>query len=379
MDRRAIIAGGGTGGHLYPAINLAEALKRRSGDELEILLVGAERGIESTVLPELGVEHRLLPVEPIYRSRVWRNWRAVPAMFRSGRQIVELFRSFEPRLVVGTGGYAAGPLVAGAVYRRLPTAIQEQNSYPGLTTRWLAPHVDQVHLGRPEAMRYLETVSKSRIRVHGNPIRFPERRPDEATARATFGLGSGRVVLVIGGSQGARSINRALLEALSAVERGQLPPLPADTEILWSTGPTNHEEVVGHLAKMDLKVAVRPIPYIHEMEKALALTRVALSRAGAFALAELCAWGIPSILVPFPFGAADHQRRNARALESEEAAVVVEEVDLRRDSSLIWTALVDVLRDERRREGMAQAARKLGAPRAAEAIADDLLQLMEER
>ena len=385
--RRAIVAGGGTGGHLYPAINLAEALERGSGHEVEVLLVGAQRGIESRVLPQLEIAHVLLPLEPIYRSRPWRNWRTVYAALRSSREIVNLFRSFEPGLVVGTGGYASGPVVAAALYGRIRSAIQEQNSYPGLTTRWLAPHVDQVHLGSAEALRYLEKLPRAHVRLHGNPIRTPNRRLDAGAARRELGLaeeggGGGRVVLVTGGSQGARAINEALLEALAAVERNELPGLPSDVQLLWSTGPAHHEEVVRRLEGAGGGGGgggggIIAVPYIDDMEKALAVATLAVSRAGALSLAELCAWGVPSILVPYPHGAADHQRMNAAALASAGAAVVLDEAELVRDASSIWRALIEVLEDRPGLEAMSRAAEARGAPDAADRIAADLLKLME--
>ena len=342
-----------------------------------MLLVGAQRGIESRVLPQLEIAHVLLPLEPIYRSRPWRNWRTVYAALRSSREIVNLFRSFEPGLVVGTGGYASGPVVAAALYGRTRSAIQEQNSYPGLTTRWLAPHVDQVHLGSAEALRYLEKLPRAHVRLHGNPIGTPNRRLDAGAARREFGLaeGGGRVVLVTGGSQGARAINEALLEALAAVERNELPGLPSDVQLLWSTGPAHHEEVVRRLRAG--RAGVIAVPYIDGMEKALAVATLAVSRAGALSLAELCAWGVPSILVPYPHGAADHQRMNAAALASAGAAVVLDESEIVRDASSIWRVLIEVLEDRPGLEAMSWAAEARGAPDAADRIAADLLKLME--
>ncbi len=372
-----IIAGGGTGGHLYPALNLAAALKRLMKEDLEVLLLGAERGIEARVLPEKGVAHQLLPFEPIYRRRPWRNWRTLLAGVKSSRTIMRLFDSFDPDLVVGTGGYASGPVLAWAVYRRLTTAIQEQNSYPGITTRLLAPFVDQVHLGSPKALRYLETVPSSRVRMHGNPIRMPTTRPDVRAAREEFRVGDDRVVLIVGGSQGAKAINESLLAALSAVEAGDLAPLPADVCVLWSTGDAHYEGVQSRLRDLGAARCVRALPYIDEMDRALAVTTLAVSRAGALALAELCAWSIPSILVPYPFGAGDHQRMNARTHETAGASIVLEESEMQRDPTLVWRLISDLLADAARLEAMRSAASELGAPDAAERIAKDLAQLME--
>ena len=373
-----IIAGGGTGGHLYPALNIAAALKRRAGEGLDVLLVGAKRGVEARVLPGTSYRYRLFPMEPIYRSRPWRNWRSVVALIRVSRGIMKLFDSYEPHLVVGTGGYVAGPVVAWALLRRITTAIQEQNSYPGFTTRLLAPYVDQLHLGNRQALQYLGRRAKARVRIHGVPIRVPERRPTEAEAREAFGLGPGRVVLVVGGSQGARRINEALLESLARVAAGDLSRLPPDTQLLWATGPAHFEAVQETLAGFGGADGLRLVPYVDAMDEALSISTIAISRSGAATLAELSAWGIPALLVPYPHAAADHQRENARAHESAGAAEILEESQLESDATILWQRLLDLLDERERLAAMAAAARSLGAPDAADRIADDLLELMED-
>lgn len=379
MVYRAIIAGGGTGGHLYPALNLAEALRRSARDEIEILLVGAQRGVEARVLSDRGVPHRLLPLEPIRRSRPWQNWRLLRSAFLASREIRRLLDSFAPDLVVGTGGYAAGPVVLWALVRGLPTALQEQNSYPGLTTRWLAPYVDQLHLGYEEAMKNLWPGRDTLIRVHGNPISWPDQRPLAESVRAEYGLAPGRVVLVVGGSQGAAPINEALLAAIEAVNDGELPGLPPDAQLLWSTGPLHHAALAARLAMLGSRVPVRTLPYIAEMEKVLSLATLAVSRAGALTLAEFCAWGVPAVLVPLPHAAADHQRHNAAAMEEAGAAIVVDELEVKRDPAALWYTVVDLLNWPKRLASMRQAAEGRGNPRAADDIAADLWRLMEDR
>ncbi len=379
MGYRAIVAGGGTGGHLYPALNLAAALERRCLGSVEVLLVGAERGIESHLLPDKGVAYRLLPLQPIYRSRPWRNWRTAVSAFAVVRDIKALFASFAPDLVVGTGGYVAGPIVAWAAARRLPTAIQEQNSYPGVTTRWLAPYVDQLHLGYAEAMRYLHPGRTTEVRAHGVPIRWPERRPDPESVRRQFALRAGPLVLAAGGSQGSASLNAALLAGLEAVNRGELPALTPQAQLLWSTGPAHHAAVSRRLGELKVGAEVKVVPYIEGMEKVLSLATLALSRAGAVTLAEYCAWGIPAVLVPLPHATAQHQLHNAQALAAEGAALVVEESELERSPQLLWRKLLDLLSSESRLKRMGAAARERGNPHAANRIADDLWRLMEDR
>jgi UDP-N-acetylglucosamine--N-acetylmuramyl-(pentapeptide) pyrophosphoryl-undecaprenol N-acetylglucosamine transferase len=374
---RAIIAGGGTGGHLYPALNLAEGLRRSARDEIEILLVGAKRGVEARVLSERGVAHRLLPLEPIYRSKPWRNWRLVRSAFAVSKEIRSLLDTFAPDLVVGTGGYASGPVVGWAAVRGIRTALQEQNSYPGLTTRWLAPYVDQLHLGYEEAMRYLWPGPETVVRTYGNPISWPDEVPSEDSVRKELGLAPGRVVLVVGGSQGARPVNEALLEAIEGVNAGDLPGLQPDVQVLWATGPEHHARISGRLGRLGDRVPVRTVPYVAEMERALSVTTLAISRAGALTLSELCAWGIPSLLVPLPHAAAGHQLHNARALEADGAAIVMEESEVRASPGALWRKVVDLLNAPWDLEEMGRASMAVGNPEAADEIASDLWDLME--
>lgn len=363
---------------MYPALNLAEALCRQGGDEMKVLLIGAKRGIETQIFPKREFAYQLLPLEPIYRRRPWRNWRLVTSAAVCGLALRRVFRSFRPRLVVGTGGYASGPVVAWGRLTGARTAIQEQNSVPGLTTRWLARWVDQLHLGYDEALRELRPGHRTAVRLHGNPIRWPVRRPDPATARRALGLnGTGRVVLISGGSQGAATVNSALVEALRAIETGGLPPLPHDVCLLWSTGTDHYAGVTEALSGLSGTAQVRALPYIDAMENALCLADLAISRAGALALAELCAWGVPAILVPYPFAAGDHQTGNARSLEEAGAALVVTDRALGEDPAVLWRLLVDLLGQPGRRQAMREAALSRGRPHAADRIAQDLLALLE--
>ncbi|MEX0912478.1 MAG: undecaprenyldiphospho-muramoylpentapeptide beta-N-acetylglucosaminyltransferase, partial [Gemmatimonadota bacterium] len=370
---RILFAGGGTGGHLYPALALARAFQER-GDSADIYFLGARRGVEARVLPERGVPHSLLPFEPIRRSQPWQNWRLVPALGRAGIGIARAFRDFRPDLVVGTGGYASGPVVAWGALRGVPTAVQEQNSYPGLTTRWLAPRVRQVHLAFPEARAHLRPGKNTEVFELGNPIQPPDPTIDRAAARRKFGMGDGPILLVVGGSQGARAVNEALLRDLSALDGNDASARPAGLEILWATGRTHHDRVSAEVARLGLESWVRTEPYIHEMPLALAVADLAISRAGAMALAELCAWGIASILVPFPHAAANHQYHNARALADASAAALITEDEL--TPGRLWAEVESLAADEPRRLHLAANAMQRGHPDAAHKIVEHLAELL---
>jgi UDP-N-acetylglucosamine--N-acetylmuramyl-(pentapeptide) pyrophosphoryl-undecaprenol N-acetylglucosamine transferase len=367
--KNVILSGGGTGGHLYPALALGAAL-RELDPAVQVHYVGARRGVEARVLPAQGVEHTLLPLQPIQRDRVWRNWRLVPAMFGTLAGLRGLYGRLRPSLVVGTGGYASGPACMWAVMRGIPVALQEQNSHPGFTTRVLSRWARQVHLGFPEAARLLKPGAHTEVLSLGNPIRPPDPLLDRAASRARFELGADSVVLlVVGGSQGARAVNDALLGALEAVARGELGPRPDALEILWATGPAHLEAVRGRLDPLGLRW-VKVHGYIDAMPEALAAADVAVSRAGAMATAELLAWGRPMLLVPLPTAAADHQTHNARALHDAGAAVMLVEREL--TPAKLWGDVLALTADDERRARMEAAARERAQPHAAREIAERL-------
>jgi UDP-N-acetylglucosamine--N-acetylmuramyl-(pentapeptide) pyrophosphoryl-undecaprenol N-acetylglucosamine transferase len=366
---RILLAGGGTGGHLYPALNLAAAL-RRLEPSTEVLLIGSQRGVEARVLPDRDVPYRLLPMQPIYRSRPWRNLRLLATAPRVARAITGIFRSFRPELVVGTGGYASAPAVLWALARRIPTALQEQNAYPGLVTRRLAGRVDQLHLGYPEALRHLSPGDRTEVLTHGNPVAWREAGSAGEEARApSYPWPQGRIVLVTGGSQGGRGLNEALLSSVRSAARW-----PADVSLVWVAGPSHSTSLAERLASTPWAAHIDVVPYIEDLGAQLWRATMAIARAGAMFLSELTAAGLPAILVPFPASAAGHQLANARALEAAGAVEVREESELQAGD--LWALATELLDDPERLAAMAAASRSRGAPEAAKRIASDLLRLV---
>jgi len=370
-----VFSGGGTGGHLYPALALADALVELRPD-VRPFFVGASRGVEADILPRRGVEHALLPVEGFARGRGLSGLRALPKLGVSLLRVASLFRSLGPEVVVVTGGYAGGPagLVAGAW--RTPLVLQEQNAVPGVTTRLLSRWARQVHVAFPEALERLPRRARERARVSGNPVR-PVPALDRARARASFGLPErGLVLLVVGGSQGARALNRALVEAVGSVARGELEGVEG-LSILWSTGPRNHAEVTSALASAGAPAWVKAVPYIDDMPAALVSADLAVSRAGAMATAELLNHHLPAVLIPLPTAAADHQTKNAQALAEAGAAVLAAEAGL--TGRALWEQVLRLASDEPARTAMAAAAAQRARPDAAREIARDIATLLPSR
>lgn len=358
---RVLFAGGGTGGHLIPALALADALRAERPDA-EAVFVGAQRGIEAQVLPRHPYRYHLLPLEPIYRRAWWRNVRWPVAGIRAWRAVGQVLHAERPAIVVGTGGYASGPVVWRAQRRGVPTALQEQNAFPGIATRLLARGARQVHLGFPEARAALRPGPRTMLFDLGNPIVPPAPGPREE-ALAHFGLDpSRRTVLVFGGSQGARAINQIVATALASDALGGV-------NVLWGTGES-HAATYAERAQPG-RVAVRG--FFDPMAVAYRAADLVVCRAGAMTTAELCAWGKPSVLVPLPSAAADHQSRNASTLATAGAAVHLAERDV--TSEELSRLVTGLLADPDRLEALARAARERGRPHAAREIVSRLLTL----
>ncbi len=376
--KRILFAGGGTGGHLYPALNLADAFQRLL-PEVECTFLGGERGIEATVLPRTRHPHRLLPLQPLYRQRPWRNVRLLTTAPSVVGGVWRTFRDFDPHLVVGTGGYVSGPALAAAVARRIPIAIQEQNAAPGLVTRLFAPRVDQIHLGYPEAIDRLKTGRSTEVFNLGNPVavELGVHPPSRNGKRFGFGWPVGKTLLVFGGSQGALALNRAFLADLEWLS-GQGPQAGSDNiSVVWIAGPTHAGEISAKVDTLDLPIHVSVVPYIEGLGSELSHVTLALCRSGAMSLAELCAAGRPAVLVPLPTAAGDHQRTNAAALQEVGAAVVCEEAELKPGD--LWSTCYEILSGETRLGEMSRAAEARGRPRAALSIAEAMLPLLAQR
>jgi UDP-N-acetylglucosamine--N-acetylmuramyl-(pentapeptide) pyrophosphoryl-undecaprenol N-acetylglucosamine transferase len=360
---RILITGGGTGGHLDPALNIAAEI-RRLDPAAQLFYVGSRRGLEARVLPTTDMPHRLLPIEPLRRSRPWRNWRlawSAPAVLAG---VDAAFRSFRPEAVLGTG--VSAPALLRAWLGRVPIALQEQNARPGLVTRLMAPRAADIYLAYPEAEAGLRPGARTRTRVFGNPV----ARRDAPSERTDPGWPAGRLLLVFGGSQGARAINERLLADLEAASPDAWP---ADTSIVWIAGADHAEAVAARVASLPRAERILVVPYVPGLGRYLDRIDLAVARAGAMSVAELCAAGCPSVLIPLPTAAADHQTLNARALAEAGAAIARAEAELAPGE--LWGLCRSLLEDRERLAAMASAARARGHPDATTEIASAVLEL----
>jgi UDP-N-acetylglucosamine--N-acetylmuramyl-(pentapeptide) pyrophosphoryl-undecaprenol N-acetylglucosamine transferase len=363
MGLRVLFAGGGTGGHVYPALAVAEELKRRFIG-FEPLFVGTRAGLESSVIEKAGFAIRYISSRGVRGRGLPGKVLTIVALMIGLVQSMKIVRSFRPDLVFGAGGYASAAVVLAASALRRPIVLQEQNSIPGLANRLLAPKASRIYLGFERAAERFGSLGG--VLYTGNPLRDSIVRFREAEPRAAFGLDGGSpVLLVFGGSQGASRLNRAAVEYLEG---------HTGLQAIIQTGTKDFEWVKERLSRAKAKVYVSP--YIAEIDLAYRAATVALARAGALSVSELAAVGLPAILVPYPFAADDHQRSNAEVLVEAGGALLVDDSDL--DGAALSRLLDGLLRGgEERLEAMRSSLGRIARPDATSMICDDITAFLE--
>jgi UDP-N-acetylglucosamine--N-acetylmuramyl-(pentapeptide) pyrophosphoryl-undecaprenol N-acetylglucosamine transferase len=364
---RVIFAGGGTGGHVYPALAMYEGLcEERGDDSVAALFIGVKGGLESSLFSSRGVDFRLLPGRGLRGASLVNKLRTPFDLIEGVSRSLGIIREFKPDVVVGTGGYASVSMVVAAIFTRTPRVLQEQNSVPGLVNRRLSRFADLVLLSFEESLARIP--AGVRTAVIGNPLRrAPES--DRRESAAFFGLDPGRpTVLVIGGSRGAVSLNRAAVDAAGVLLD------ETDTQFILLTGRSDYENIRSQIGTAyPGRVAVRA--YLEEVHHAYRASDVAVARAGASSVFELASYGVPAIFVPYPYAADDHQRLNARPLEQAGAAVVVD--DSRLDGPVLAGQLRLLLENPQRRAEMTVAMETWVKKDAARAAAGKILSLVE--
>lgn len=376
---RVLLTGGGTGGHIYPALAVAEAM-RALDPGVELLFVGAAGGMEERLVPRAGLAFAGVRAAGVVGKGAGRAARALLLMAAGTRQALGILRRFRPHVVVGTGGYASVPVGLAAILSRVPLVLQEQNAVPGLANRFLARRAALVALGYEVARRYLPP--RAPVLVTGNPVRASVLAASREEARSALGLSAGEVlVLAFMGSRGSATVNRALVAAAAALEG--TPRL----RLLVATGQAHWAHVVGELGRAGVLGARRDdppeartarenstfVPYLFDMDRALAAADLVVCRAGAITLAEVTARGLPAVLIPSPHVTHGHQEANAAVLGAAGAAEIIAERDL--TGRRLTAAVLALAGDARRRGAMAAASKALGNPQAARDVARAVLAL----
>lgn len=368
-ELRIIISGGGTGGHIFPAISIANAIKEERPNA-KILFVGAEGRMEMQRVPDAGYEIIGLPIAGFDRKHLWKNIAVLVKLARSQWKARRIIKQFKPQVAVGVGGYASGPTLKTAAMMGIPTLIQEQNSYAGVTNKLLAKKAYKICVAYEGMERFFPA---NKISLTGNPVRQNLVRASLSKVEALkqFGLDPHKkTILIIGGSLGARTINNTLLEALPTIQAN------SEIQVIWQTG-----KMYFHKVMKGVKAASAPIDHLYvtdfikDMAAAYAAADLVISRAGAGSISEFCLLGKPVILVPSPNVAEDHQTKNALALVQKQAALFVRDDEA--EKALVPLALSTV-KDEGKLTELSRQIAQMALPNSAAIIAHEVIKLAEQ-
>lgn len=362
---KVLISGGGTGGHIFPALAIANAVRRRV-PETGILFVGAEGRMEMERVPAAGYEIVGLPVAGFDRKRLWRNVKVLWKLMKSMRMARRVLRDFQPDIAVGVGGYASGPMLKEAQKRGIPTLIQEQNSYAGVTNKLLAANADRICVAYDGMERFFpgEKIIKT-----GNPVRkdVVSSELSQEDAKRELGFNPNRpLVVVVGGSLGARTINDSMKLAVRDM-------LKSGASVLWQTGKLYADECQKAIADINNENLIATA-FVGRMDLVYRGADLVVSRAGASTISEIQLAGVPAVLVPSPNVAEDHQRKNAEALAQRGAAVMILD---RECAEKLPRVVTEMLRDPKKREELGANARKMALENADEKIVDEILKIIK--
>ncbi len=360
MALKVIISGGGTGGHIYPGISLACEIKSRDVNN-DILFVGTERGLESKLVPREGFKIIKIKARGIQRKICFENLTAIVIFLVSLFQSYKIIKKYKPDIVIGTGGYVSGSVVLMAAILGFPTFVHEQNVIPGITNNFLSRITRKTFLSFNQSKEYFS--NKAKLIFTGNPLRFKNIKQGTDREYKKFYLNSSKkTILVLGGSKGAASINRAVLGGIDLIKDA----IKNNWQVFLISGQDDYDNIMEIVGEEHKIFSVEP--YLHDIEKAYSLADLVICRAGATTLAEIGAYGLPAILIPYPYATQDHQGINAKIFEREGAAILILEKDL--SDKKLAQVLLDILKDKNRLEMMAKKSRKLSNVNSAKKIVD---------
>lgn len=358
---KVIVSGGGTGGHIFPAVSIANEIRERFPDA-DILFVGALGKMEMERVPSAGYRIIGLPIMGFPRKPSFKMLGFFLKLFQSMRLANRIIKSFKPDVAIGVGGFASGPVLKAAVRKGVPAVLQEQNSYAGVTNKLLSAKVNKICVAYPSMERYFPA---EKIVMTGNPIRknLLENITNKTEAYRYFNLDAEKpVVLIIGGSLGARTLNESVMANLELIRN-------SDAQIVWQTGSYYYKEMLERLGQ-DGPTNLHAMEFVSRMELAYSVADVVISRAGAGTISELCLLAKPSILVPSPNVAEDHQTKNAMALVENQAALLIKDADSKAE---LFKETFSLLDDKERLKSLSNNIKKLGRPNAAKDIVDVIL------
>ena len=364
---RIIVSGGGTGGHIFPALSIADAIKRKQ-PSAEILFVGAENRMEMQRVPDAGYRIIGLPIAGFDRKNIFKNFKTLWLILKSQRKAKKIIKEFAPQVAVGVGGYASGPTLKMAASMDIPTLIQEQNSYAGVTNKILSKKAKMICVAYEGMERFFP---HEKIKLTGNPVRksLIDMRSNRNEACKRMGLDeTKKCVLIVGGSLGARSVNESIMAQIELIRKNP------EIEFIWQTGKLYFEEMKQRVAEIGKPDNLRVTDFVTNMADALSAANLVVSRAGAGSISEFALLGKAVILVPSPNVSEDHQTKNAMALVDKEAAIYV--ADAKAKEELVVKA-IETVKDDALLQRLEVNIEKMGRPNAAEVIADEVLMLAD--
>lgn len=367
--KKIMLSGGGTGGHIYPALSIAKAFRNRISDA-KIGYIGTKNGLEARIVPkENDIQFFDVEIQGFQRKLSLDNLQTVAKFLRAVRHCKRYIQQFQPDVVVGTGGYVSGPTLYAAARLGVPTLILEPDVLPGLTTRFLSRYVDVVAISLSGSEKYLTKANKI---IHtGNPRGTEVTHADGKKGRESLEISDKEkpLVLIFGGSRGAKPINEAVISMIPRIQKAE------HLHFVYVTGEVHYQEVIANIKDGSELPNLTIKPFIYNMPDVLSGTSLVVGRAGASTLAELTALGVPSILIPSPYVTNNHQEANARWLEEQGAGMMIKEKEL--TGERLWDTIREIIEHPERHQQMSEAARSLGCPDASEVIIDELERLSQ--
>lgn len=359
---KVLVSGGGTGGHIYPAVSLVKHIKEKHPDA-EFLYVGTKKGLESKIVPDQGIPFQTIEIQGFKRSLSLSNFKTVYLFINSVKEAKKIIKKFQPDVVIGTGGYVCGSVVYAASKLKVPTIIHEQNSVAGMTNKFLSKYVDKIGICFSDVA---QDFPAEKVVMVGNPRAQEVAGIEKSAVLTEFGLETNKpTVLIFGGSRGAMAVNDAMMASLEVFKTKPY-------QILYASGDIYFDEINKKWQEVTPSENVKIVPYIKNMENVLGNVELVVGRAGATSLAEITSIGLPAILIPSPNVTNDHQTKNAQSLVNKEAALMIKNSELSKES--LVTTIDELMLNEEKRSNMAEASKREGIQDAT----DRLYQLMME-